>query len=207
LFPIQGQPAASPFRLALTTVLQFAAHLLDRQAADAIRNRLDWTYAWGLELTDPGFAASGLSEVRTRLVAGAAEHLLRTTSSALLREHGLLKVGGKQRTDSPRVLANIRTFTRFACVGTPVRHALNARALIAPAWLHRRREPAWFHRYGPRFENDRLLNAETNRQAGAVQVGSDGVRLLEAVYDPTPPPWLREVPAVEILRRIWIEQY
>ena len=42
LFPIQGQPAASPFRLALTTIMQFAENLSDLQAADAVRSRLDW---------------------------------------------------------------------------------------------------------------------------------------------------------------------
>ncbi len=207
LFPIQGEPAASPFRLALTTVMQFAENLSDRQAADAVRSRLDWKYALGLELTDPGFDASVLSEFRTRLVAGTGEHLLLDTMLTLFREQGLLKVRGKQRTDSTHVLANIRTLNRLECVGTTLRHALNTLAFVAPDWLHHHIDPAWFDRYGPRFENYRLPKAETDRQALAAQVGSDGVRLLEAVYAPTTPSWLREVPAVEILRRIWIQQY
>src|SRR5918997_1144528 len=76
LFPPQGEPAESPFRLALTTVFQFAENLSDRQTADAVRGRLDWKYALGLELTDPGFDASVLSEFRSRLVAGRAEYQL-----------------------------------------------------------------------------------------------------------------------------------
>jgi transposase len=207
LFPLQGQPAVSPFRLALTTVMQFAENLSDLQAADAVRSRLDWKYALGLELTDSGFDASVLSEFRTRLVAGAGEHLLLDTMLTLFREQGLLKVRGKQRTDSTHVLANIRILNRLECVGTTLRHALNTLALVAPDWLHHHIDPEWFDRYGPRFENYRLPKAETDRQAFAAQVGNDGVRLLEAVYAPTTPPWLREVPAVEILRRIWIQQY
>jgi transposase len=53
LLPTRGQPAASPWRLALTTIMQFAEGLSDRQAADAVRSRIDWKYALSLELTDP----------------------------------------------------------------------------------------------------------------------------------------------------------
>ena len=54
-FPVRGQAAASPWRLAVVTVLQFLEGLTDRQAADAVRSRIDWKYALGLELTDTGF--------------------------------------------------------------------------------------------------------------------------------------------------------
>src|SRR5688500_6210966 len=70
LFPWRGQPAEAPGRLALVTVLQFAEDLSDRQAAEAVRGRLDWKYLLSLELTDAGFDASILSEFRSRLVAG-----------------------------------------------------------------------------------------------------------------------------------------
>lgn len=53
LFPAKGQPAESPAILALIIVLQFAEGLTDRQVADAVRGRIDWKYALGLELTDP----------------------------------------------------------------------------------------------------------------------------------------------------------
>src|SRR5262245_50440588 len=51
LYPTRGQPAAAPWRLALVTVMQFIENLSDRQAADAVRARIDWKYALGLELT------------------------------------------------------------------------------------------------------------------------------------------------------------
>jgi transposase len=68
LFPRHGQPAWAPWRLALVTMLQFAEGLSDRQAAHAVRSRLDWEYVLRLELTDPGFDASVLSKFRTRLL-------------------------------------------------------------------------------------------------------------------------------------------
>src|SRR3954469_4881936 len=55
LYPSRGQPGLAPWRLALITILQFLENLSDRQAADAVRARIDWKYALGLELTDPGF--------------------------------------------------------------------------------------------------------------------------------------------------------
>src|SRR5712672_4571161 len=62
LFPTHGQPAEAPWRLALVTVLQFMEGLTDRQAADAVRDRLAWKYALSLELTDVGFDHTVLSE-------------------------------------------------------------------------------------------------------------------------------------------------
>src|SRR5215217_574864 len=79
LFSSTGQPAEAPARLALVLVLQFAEGLSDRQAADAVRGRIDWKYALGLELTDPGFDYSVLSEFRMRLIVGGVEHLLLET--------------------------------------------------------------------------------------------------------------------------------
>ena len=44
LFSRRGRPALAPWRLALATILQFAEGLSDRQAADAVRARIDWKY-------------------------------------------------------------------------------------------------------------------------------------------------------------------
>lgn len=82
LFPRRGQPGLSPGLLATMTVMQFLENLSDRQATDAVRARIDWKYALGLELTDPGFDFSVLSEFRARLVAGSAEHGYRPDGAA-----------------------------------------------------------------------------------------------------------------------------
>ena len=76
LFPTHGQPALAPWRLALITIFQFLEGLTDRQAADAVRDRLTWKYALSLELCDAGFDHTVLSEFRTRLVEGNAEQRL-----------------------------------------------------------------------------------------------------------------------------------
>src|SRR3954453_10907410 len=104
LFPTHGQPAFAPWRLALVTVLQFAEGLSDRKAADAVRSRIDWKYVLRLELTDPGFDASVLSEFRSRLIAGSAETLLFDTLLHWCRDRALVQAGGRQRTDSTHVL-------------------------------------------------------------------------------------------------------
>ncbi|MFL5253355.1 MAG: transposase [Rhodopila sp.] len=109
LYPARGQPGLPPWRLALVTVFQFLEHLSDRQAADAVRGRIDWKYALGLELTDPGFHFSVLAEFRARLVAGKAEHLLLDRMLERFKPRGLLRAGGKQRTDSTHILAAVRS--------------------------------------------------------------------------------------------------
>ena len=135
LFPHDGQPALAPWRLALITSMQFAEKLPDRQAADAVRARLDWKYALGLELEDQGFDFSVLSEFRSRLIAGNAQYLLFDTLLDHFKQRGLLKAGGRQRTDATHVLAKVRALNRVLCVGETFRAPLNTLALVAPAWL------------------------------------------------------------------------
>ena len=137
LFPPQGQPALAPWRLALVSIMQFAEGLSDRQAAEAVRMRIDWKYALNLELNHPGFDFSVLCEFRARLLAGHAEQLLFETMLDQFKTHGLLKARGHQRTDSTHDLAAIRTLNRLECVGETMRHALEALAVVAPAWLLR----------------------------------------------------------------------
>jgi transposase len=135
LFPVRGQPAASPWRLALVCVLQFMEGLSDRQAAEAVRGRIDWKYALGLELTDPGFDFSVLSEFRDRVLAGGAEHLLLEALLRLCVTRGWVRERGAQRTDSTQILAAVRTLNRIETVGETLRMALNAVAAAAPGWL------------------------------------------------------------------------
>src|SRR4051794_5856595 len=68
LYPARGQPAYAPWRLALVTLLQFREGLSDRQAAEAVRARIDWKYLLALDLADPGFDYSVLCEFRGRLL-------------------------------------------------------------------------------------------------------------------------------------------
>jgi len=207
LFPALGRPAEAPWRLALVTVLQYAEGLSDRQAADAVRDRLAWKYLLGLELTDTGFDFSILSDFRARLVAGEAEALLLDVLLDRCKAAGLLKPRGRQRTDSTNVLAAVRALNRLEGVGETLRHALNTLAVVAPDWLRARVGPDWYDRYGRRIETTRLPQAPAERDALTATMGADGVWLLTTIYDPTAPAWLREIPAVQTLRQMWLQHY
>jgi len=207
LYPLRGQPALAPWRLALVTILQFREDLSDRQAADAVRARIDWKYLLGLELTDPGFDASVLCEFRSRLLAGGADKLLLEKLLDRCKSLELLKSQGRQRTDSTHVLARVRATVRLECALEALRHALNSLAVAAPDWLREHSPADWVDRYGRRCDESRLPSAEADRQAFATQVGEDGHALLAAAYSPGSPSWLAEVPAVETLRRVWAQQF
>jgi transposase len=161
LFPPQGQPALAPWRLALVTIMQFAEGLSDRQAAEAVRVRLDWKYAITLELTDPGFDFSVLCEFRARLLAKGAEHLLFETMLDHFKARGLLKARGQHRTDSTHVLAAIRTLNRLECVGETMRHALESLAVVAPVWLLQQARPEWKERSEHRIQEYRLPESQS----------------------------------------------
>jgi transposase len=207
LYPTVGQPAEAPWRLALVTIMQFAENLTDRQAAEAVRGRIDWKYALGLELTDAGFDFSALSEFRSRLIAGAAEERLLTQLLAHFVERGLLKARGKQRTDSTHIVAAVRELNRLEIVGETLHHALNVLAQLAPDWLRDQVTPEWFLRYGQRFSDYRLPKGESDRHQLAETIGRDGSHLLTQVYSAYAPPHLRTVPAVDMLRQVWVQQY
>jgi transposase len=135
LFPTRGQPAASPARLALATVLQCAEGLSDRQAADAVRSRIDGKYVLGLALPAPGFDHTVLSAFRTCLITGKAEQLLLDALLTLARAQGLRKARGRQRTDSTHMFAALHVLNRLERVGETLRAALNSLAVVAPTWV------------------------------------------------------------------------
>ena len=94
--------------LALVCVMQYMANLSDRGAAEAVAARIDWKYALGLELNDPGFDFSVLSLFRSRLLNGGKEKLLLDKLLERCQQLELLKAKGKARTDSTHILAAIR---------------------------------------------------------------------------------------------------
>ncbi|GAB2741568.1 IS1182 family transposase [Kitasatospora kifunensis] len=206
-FPARGRPAISPGALALVSVLQYAEGLSDRQAADQVRARMDWRFLLGLELDDPGFDFSVLGDFRTRLIEHGMEERILTLVLARCSALGLLRSGGRQRTDSTHVLAAVRTLNRMEFVGESLRAALEALAAAAPQWLAALVDGGWVERYGARIDSYRFPKGDNVRQEWAGQVGRDGFTVLEAIDAPHAPQWLREVPAVQVLRRAWAEQY
>ena len=207
LFPHNGRPAEAPWRLALITVLQFVEELPDRQAADAVRGRIDWKYLLGLPLDDSGFDFTVLSDFRARLVQGEAEQLLLDVLLELCKGQGWLTARGRQRTDSTHILAKVRAINRLLCVGETLRYALNSLAMVAGDWLLAQREDEWLYRYGHRIEEKQFPKEAGSRVAMAETIGRDGWTLLSAIFAPTAPVFLREIPAVELLRRVWVQNY
>lgn len=207
LYPADGQPAYSPWRLALVSVMQFAENLTDRQAADAVRSRIDWKYALSLELTDEGFDFSVLSEFRQRLLDHEAGTQLLDQMLGQFQEMGLLNKT-RQRTDSTQVIAAVRDLNRLEFVGRTLQQALDAIARVAPIWIQEWVSPDWFQRYSQPIKEYRLPQKASERTALTLQIGADGLALLNTLYfHPNTPTYLRELEAIEILRQVWLQQY
>src|SRR5712664_195486 len=187
IYAVKGQPGYAPWRLAVVTVLQYTENLTDRQAANAVRERIDWKYALGLDLSDAGFDYSLLSAFRTRLVEQQTETLLLDRLLEVCKQRGWLKEGGKQRTDSTHVLARVRSLSNLECVGETLRAALDDLASLVPDWLVKQVSPDWFDRYSHRVENYRLPKSESQRTALAQQIGADGLHVLAALEHPDAP--------------------
>jgi transposase len=207
-FGVRGAPAESPGRLALVTALQYAEGLTDRQAAVMVARAIDWKYALGLELTDPGFDHSVLSKFRARVVAHGLEEKALDLLMGALRSTGLVAAGGKARTDSTHVISAVRDLNRLELAGQSVRACVEALAVVAPGWLTSVIDvPGWNQRYGRRVDSWRLPTSQTKRSELARAYGTDAVALLGAVYSPAAPAWLRELPAVEVLRVVLVQNY
>ena len=204
---MSGQSAESPAVLVLVLVLQELERLSDRQAADAVRGHVEWRYFLGLGLREPTFDYSVLSEFRARLLAGSAEQHVFERLLTVCQEKGWLKARGRQRTDATRVLSAARDLDRLECVAETLRHALEVLVEVVPSWLGMWLSPEWGMRYGRSLDTYRLPKDEAVRQQLALQVGADGYTVLTHVYAADAPAWLREVPAVETLRQVWVQQY
>lgn len=202
-----GRPAESPGCLALVTVLQFAENLSDRQAADAVRGRMDWKYLLALELTDPDFDYTLLHEFRQRVLDNGAERQLLDAVLELFRGLKLLRARTRQRTDSTHVLAGIRDLNRLELVGETMRHALNSLAVVTPDWLREQVPLEWFDRYGQPFSQWRLPKSQEERDALAETIGRDGLQVFEILLQSPNWSWLRTIPGIEIMRQVWLQQY
>ena len=207
LYPQVGQSAIPPWRLALVTIVQFAEQLTDRDAAEAVRSRIDLKYLLGLELDDAGFDFSVLSEFRSRLLTGEAEERLLAAMLDKFTDKKWLKAGGKQRTDSTHIVAAVRNLNQLELVGETLQHTLNIIAQIDPIWLKNRVSADWYEQYGRRFTDFRLPKSKAKRTALQQQIGEDGYYLLQEIYMHEEGTHLRTLGAVDILRQVWIQQY
>jgi transposase len=207
LYSSRGQPTFSPGRLALVSVMQYMEGLTDRQAAEAVRARIDWKYALGLELADPGFDFSILSEFRHRLATSQEKQLLLNILLEELVKRGWIKAGGKQRSDSTHVLAAIRDLNRLELIGETMRRALNELAEADPAWLQQVVPPEWYPRYAQRMDPLRFPKKAEERQALLITMGQDGFYLMETLLQAEEKRALWKLAGVDILRQVWLQQF
>ena len=209
LFSHRGKRGEAPGNLALVLIMQYAEGLTDEQAAEAVRGRIDWKYGLGLELTDKGFDTSVLSRFRKRLLEKGEEMKLLDHMLKQFVERGWVDYD-EQRTDATHVLAAVRRLNRLEVVGETMRAALSALAIVVPQRVKEQITPEWFERYGARFEAYRLPQKEAEIEQMRLQIGQDGYQLLTAIYEQQPEEneiELKWIPAVQILRQVWVQQY
>jgi hypothetical protein len=184
------------------SVLQFLLDLSDRDAAEAVRCRIDFKYALGLDLDDPGFHHSVLSDFRERLLEdGRADRLL-DLALARLKEAGLVREHTTQRTDSTHVLAAVRDLTRLELVTESVRAALEEVARTAGHALAGLVDDEWGRRYGRPV---RLGKNPTRPKTRMNDTGTDARLLLEHLAASFP--GLLRGPQVEALRQVLVQNY
>src|SRR5487761_644032 len=208
VFGVRGRPGWSPSRLALVMVLQRAENLPDRAAAEAVRTRLDWQYLLGLALDAPGFDHTVLAEFRAKVSGAGLEQVTLDALLERLSADGLVTAGGKQRTDSTHVVAAVAALNRLELAGESVRAAVEALAAAHPGWVAGVLDvPGWTAKYGTPVTDWHPPASKKKQDELAVTYAKDGYALLRAVYDRRSPAWLAEIPAVETLRRVLVQNY
>jgi len=205
LYSNEGKPGYSPVILAFVSVFQFMERLADRQAAQALRMRLDWKYALHLPLEDAGFDFSVLSEFRDRLIEGEAENRVFEKLVEQIRGMGLIKERGKQRSDSIAMLTKVRRLSRIELVVETLRLAIVALVDTDREWCEEVLPPSWEDKYGERFVRQRY--SEKEWQEYEANIGNDGQWLLKRLIDGGAPAELQDLPAVQILRTVWAQQF
>jgi len=204
LYHAEGKPAISPVLLSFVTAFQYMENLSDREAAEAVRMRLDWKYALHLPLDYAGFNFSVLSEFRYRVIEHQAEARLFDCLLEQRQGLGLIKQRGRQRTDSLAVLTRVRDLNRLELVVETLRLAVRALLAVDPVWTRATVPPTWEERYGERCVASRLSKEE--RKTLESEVGQDGQWLLGRLQAETTPAVLRELPEVQTLSTVWSQQ-
>jgi transposase len=205
LYPSEGQPGYSPVILAFVTVFQFMEKLPDRQAAEALRMRLDWKYALHLSLDNEGFNFSVLSEFRDRLIAGKAEARVFETLVAQIREMGLIKEHGKQRSDSIAMLSKVRWLSRLELAVETLRLTVVSLVNADSKWSGEILPPSWEDKYGERFVKERYTEKEWKEYE--TNIGNDGQWLLKRLADEGAPKELQGLSDVKLMETVWTQQF
>src|SRR5579859_5889418 len=207
LFLWRGRHAEAPWRLALVMLLQFSEGLSDRQAAEAVRSRIDWKYLLSLDLADPGFNAALLSYFTANLNPQTLEqHFL----DALLTACQLRNLpGGSRRRglESRRLITEARFVNRLDRISETFRGALRAVTLASPDWIAGWAPVEWHLRYGPLARAVLPPTGRLARRTFIETVQTDGQCLLDALGSPDAPLGLMELEVVQLLGRLWAREF
>jgi transposase len=205
LYSAEGKPGISPVILAFVSVFQFMEKLGDRQAAQALRMRLDWKYGLHLPLEYEGFDFSVLSEFRDRLIDGKAEQCVFEKLVEQIRALGLIKEHGKQRTDSIAMLTKVRRLCRVETVVETLRLAIVALVEADREWSEEILPPSWEEKYGERFVRQRYSEKEWKEYEE--KIGEEGQWLLQRLEKGGAPAELQNLPDVQVLKTVWAQQF
>lgn len=206
-----GQPAMSPARLALVSVLQAMEHISDRQAIAMVRTRIDWKYALHLPLNYAGFDASVLSEFRDRLIDNKGQRTIFDGLLEKMKTAGMLKGRRLQRTDSLLIVAAVRDLNRLELVMETLRLALIEIAKADAQWLKNNTPASWLETYGEWTQVERLVKergdkGKAEQTSLMMQTARDGFELLEKLEELNAAE-LMKLPAVETLQLVWSQQF
>jgi len=171
----ESSPCFSP-------AMQSSVRLSDRDAAEAVRIRIDCKYLLGLELSDSGFDYSILSRFRDRLIEGHAEMSLLDRFLDKCKSLGMLRDRSDMRTDSTHVVASIRNMNRSELVGETLRATLNVLSTADPQWMAANVDASWYLKYARRFGYPRETLSKEAIIAAAEGIGRDGIALLARIW-------------------------
>ena len=175
------KPASSLLIPALVTIFQFAEHLADRRAADALRSRLDWKYALHLSPDYPGVDPVVLCEFRQSLFRNSAARQVFQLILNRLSESELVRFGYVEWPIAPDVLSAVCRLSRLERLIEAMRLTLEALADRRSEWLRGVALPHWYNRYDQVLSTGVLPRLKEEQEAVAIGIGTDAVYLLEKV--------------------------
>lgn len=205
LYSAEGKPGISPIILGFVTVFQFMERLADRQAINSLCMRLDWKYALHLPLEYEGFDFSVLSEFRDRLIKGGATGRVFEKLVEQIRALGLIKEHGKQRSDSIAMVTKVRRLCRLETVVETLRLAIVAIVNTDQEWSEEIIPPSWEGKYGERFVRQRYSEKEWAEYEE--HIGENGAWLLQRLEEGSAPAELQNLPEVQVLKTVWVQQF
>lgn len=188
------------------TIFQYKETLPDHQAADALRERIEWKYALHLPLNHPGIEAAWFCEFRRWLmIEESGKQNLRTLVSRLAEVTNFTSSGGSSLAPD-QIIITVCQFSRLARIWESINLAMEALATNHPNWLLSVSLPHWYERYSDRYRNLNLSGDDREKYATAQAIGADGIYLLQAVSKDNNPA-LAKLNEIQSLQEIWREQF